>query len=100
MTREERVDSLIAYLKKENPSYDTLQEPYDYDGKRRLLRSLMNVRFPMGISEEYLVMQDELLRKEAEEKGIVELSDIPAIGEIYPCTTIKNISEVKSLFPL
>ena len=47
MTREERVDSLIAYLKKENPSYDTLQEPYDYDGKRRLLRSLMNVRFPM-----------------------------------------------------
>ena len=59
MTREERVDSLIAYLKKENPSYDTLQEPYDYDGKRRLLRSLMNVRFPMGISEEYLVMQDE-----------------------------------------
>lgn len=94
MTREERVDSLIAYLKKENPSYDTLQEPYDYDGKRRLLRSLMNVRFPMGISEEYLVMQDELLRKEAEEKGIVELSDIPAIGEIYPCTTIKNIDKM------
>lgn len=94
MTREERVDSLIAYLKKENPSYDTLQEPYDYDGKRRLLRSLMNVRFPMGISEEYLVIQDELLRKEAEEKGIVELSDIPAIGEIYPCTTIKNIEKM------
>ena len=29
MTREERVDSLIAYLKKENSGYDTLQEPYD-----------------------------------------------------------------------
>ena len=24
MTREERVDSLIAYLKKENPSYDNI----------------------------------------------------------------------------
>lgn len=47
MTREERVDCLIAYLKKENSGYDTLQEPYDYEGKRRLLRSLMNVRFPM-----------------------------------------------------
>ena len=70
MTREERVDCLIAYLKKENSGYDTLQEPYDYEGKRRLLRSLMNVRFPMEISEEYVVMQDALLREEAEEKEI------------------------------
>ena len=94
MTREERVDCLIAYLKKENSSYDTLQEPYDYDGKRRLLRSLMNVRFPMGISEEYLVMQDELLGEEAAEKGIVKLEDISPIGEIYPCTTIKNVDKM------
>lgn len=89
MTREERVDCLIANLKKENSGYDTLQEPYDYEGKRRLLRILMNVRFPMEISEEYVVMQDALLREEAEEKGIVELEDISPIGELYPCTTIK-----------
>ena len=57
MTREEKVDSLIAYLKKENPGYDSLQEPYDYEGKRRLLRSLMNVRFPMEIAEDYLKIQ-------------------------------------------
>lgn len=94
MTREERVDSLITYLKNENPSYNTLQEPYDYEGKRKLLRSLMNVRFPMGMSEKYLVMQDELLKEEAEEKGIAELSDIPTIGEIYPCTMIKNIDKM------
>ena len=94
MTREERVDCLIAYLKKENSGYDTLQEPYDYEGKRRLLRSLMNVRFPMEISEEYVVMQDALLREEAEEKGVVGLEDIPAIAEIYPCTTIKNIEKM------
>lgn len=94
MTREERVDCLIAYLKKENSGYDTLQEPYDYEGKRRLLRSLMNVRFPMEISEEYVVMQDALLREEAEEKGIVELEDISPIGELYPCTTIKNVEQM------
>lgn len=94
MTREERVDCLIAYLKKENSGYDTLQEPYDYEGKRRLLRSLMNVRFPMEISEEYVVMQDALLREEAEEKGIVELKDISPIGELYPCTTIKNVEKM------
>lgn len=94
MTREERVDCLIAYLKKENSGYDTLQEPYDYEGKRRLLRSLMNVRFPMEISEEYVVMQDALLREEAEEKGIVELEDISPIGELYLCTTIKNVEKM------
>lgn len=94
MTREERVDCLIAYLKKENSGYYTLQEPYDYEGKRRLLRSLMNVRFPMEISEEYVVMQDALLREEAEEKGIVELEDISPIGELYPCTTIKNVEKM------
>lgn len=94
MTREERVDCLIAYLKKENSGYDTLQEPYDYEGKRRLLRSLMNVRFPMEISEKYVVMQDALLREEAEEKGIVELEDISPIGELYPCTTIKNVEKM------
>ena len=94
MTREERVDCLIAYLKKENSGYDTLQEPYDYEGKRRLLRSLMNVRFPMEISEEYVVMQDALLREEAEEKGIVELEDISPIGELYPCTTINNVEKM------
>lgn len=94
MTREERVDCLIAYLKKENSGYDTLQEPYDYEEKRRLLRSLMNVRFPMEISEEYVVMQDALLREEAEEKGIVELEDISPIRELYPCTTIKNVEKM------
>ena len=94
MTREERVDCLIAYLKKENSGYDTLQEPCDYEGKRRLLRSLMNVRFPMEISEEYVVMQDALLREEAEEKGIVEPEDISPIGELYPCTTIKNVEKM------
>lgn len=85
---------LNRIFEKENSGYDTLQEPYDYEGKRRLLRSLMNVRFPMEISEEYVVMQDALLREEAEEKGIVELEDISPIGELYPCTTIKNVEKM------
>ena len=46
MTKEEKVSRLIQYLKNENRSYDTLAEPVDSVGKRRLLRSLMNVRFP------------------------------------------------------
>ncbi|MGN1166517.1 MAG: protein-ADP-ribose hydrolase [Lachnospiraceae bacterium] len=90
MTREERVGRLIDYLKNENEGYASLQEPVDYYGKRRLLRSLMNVRWPGAISEEYLRGQDELLKEELGEKGIVTLNDIPSAAEVYPCAAIKN----------
>lgn len=90
MTREERVGKLIDYLKNENEGYASLQEPADYYGKRRLLRSLMNVRWPGAVSEEYLRGQDELLKEELGEKGIVSLNDIPLAAEVYPCTAIKN----------
>ncbi|MGN1266751.1 MAG: protein-ADP-ribose hydrolase [Dorea sp.] len=94
MTREERVESLINYLKKEDAGYASIQEPVNYSEKRRLLRSLMNVRWPGWAADEYVRMQDELLKEEAEEKGIVELTDIPAIAEIYPCTEIKNCDKI------
>lgn len=94
MTREERVSSLIEYLKNENEGYAALQEPVDYNEKRRLLRSLMNVRWPGEASERYIKEQDELLRAEAEEKGSVSLEDIPAVSEIYRCTGIKNADRI------
>ncbi len=90
MTREERVDSLVAYLKKENEGYAAIQSPVDYGGKRRLLRSLMNVRFPGEASGQYRKMQDELLQEELQEKGIVECENLPAAGDVYPCREIKN----------
>ena len=90
MTREERVDGLIAYLKKENLDYRALKEPVDYQGKRRLLRSLMNVRFPGDAPKGYLELERELLQDELEEKGIVTVEDIPVIGDIYACTEIRN----------
>lgn len=94
MTREERVGRLIDYLKNENEGYASLLEPVDYYGKRRLLRSLMNVRWPGAISEEYLRGQDELLKEELGEKGIVTLNDIPSAAEVYPCAAIKNADRI------
>lgn len=90
MTREERVNRLIDYLKKENDGYAALQEPFDYQGKRRLLRSLMNVRWPGEASGEYIALQDQLLGEELQEKGIVTLEEIPSAAEVYPCTAVKN----------
>ena len=64
MTREERVDRLVAYLKKENEGYAAIREPVNYDEKRSLLRSLMNVRFPGEAAGQYVQMQDKLLKEE------------------------------------
>lgn len=94
MTREERVSSLIQYLKKENDGYASLKEPIDYYEKRRLLRSLMNVRWPGGADEEYLKEQDALLKEELMEKGAVPVEEIPVAGDLYPCTGIKNADRI------
>lgn len=94
MTREERVTDLIYYLKNENEGYAAIQEPVDYNGKRRLLRSLMNVRWPGVASEEYLRAQDELLTEEAQEKGVVSLGEIPSVSELFPCAEIKNADRI------
>ena len=51
------------------------------EGKRRLLRSLMNIRMPGVLSDDALAVQDEYLTGRAEEKGIVRLSDIPVVRD-------------------
>jgi len=94
MIREERVDSLIRYLKNENDGYASIREPINYDEKRRLLSSLMNVRWPGEASEEFMTGQDEFLTEESEEKGIVDYEDIPVIGDIYTCIGIKNMDRI------
>lgn len=94
MTREERVGSLIHYLKHEREGYEAVREPVDEAGKRRLLRSLMNVRWPGEASEEFVKMQDELLTEELAEKGIVRLKDIPVIRRLYPCKEVRNADRI------
>ena len=54
MTREERVESLVDFLKHEKEGYKAVQEPVNYEGKRRLLRSLMNVRWPGRRQRDFL----------------------------------------------
>ena len=94
MTREQRVRSLINYLKKENDGYASIMEPVNYHEKRNLLRSLMNVRWPGEASPEYLKLQDELLKEELKKKGIVRLKDIPVVEDEYPCSGIKNADRI------
>lgn len=80
MTQNERLDYLVEAFKTDSVRYKDLAAPPDTAGKRQLLRSLMNIRMPKEMPEEVLKVQDEYLAGRAEEKGVVQLSDIPVIS--------------------
>ena len=79
MTQNQRLDYLVEEFKTDSVQYKDLETPKDTEGKRRILRSLMNIRMPKAFSYDVLAVQDEYLTGRAEEKGIVRLSDIPEI---------------------
>ena len=79
--QQERLDYLAEAFKADSDGYQDLQTPADAEGKRRLLRSLMNIRMPREISPNVLKIQDEYLAERAAEKGIVEMTGIPVIRD-------------------
>lgn len=79
ITQEQRLDYLVKEFKAESVEYKDLETPNDREGKKRLLRSLMNIRMPKDMDENIIKIQDEYLAARAEEKGVVSLSDIPAM---------------------
>ena len=81
MTQEQRLEYLVEAFKADSGEYKDLRTPADMDGKRRILRSLMNIRMPKTLPDAVQEAQDEYLAARAEEKGIVRLSDIPVIRD-------------------
>ena len=81
VTQEERLEYRVEEFKADSGEYRTLQTPADEEGKRQVLRSLMNIRMPRGMSSDVLDVQDAYLQERAAEKGVVELSDIPALQD-------------------
>lgn len=81
MTQNERLDYLVEEFKKDSVQYKDLDTPSDTNGKRRILRSLMNIRMPKMISPVVLKVQDEYLKERIRENGIVTLEDIPTIAD-------------------
>jgi O-acetyl-ADP-ribose deacetylase (regulator of RNase III) len=79
MTQEQRLDTLVEAFKADSVQYKDLQTPTDTEGKRRILRSLMNIRMPKKLDDSVLAVQDEYLRERISENGIVTLSEIPMI---------------------
>ncbi len=84
MTQQARREFLIRYLMDETPAYRTVRVPDEAAGQRRLLRSLMNVRPPRPIGEDFLAVQDAYLREENRARGVTDISTLtPAEDGIY-----------------
>ena len=81
ITQDQRLDFLVEEFKTDSDEYKELQTPADTDGKRRILRSLMNIRMPRRMDESVLRVQDDYLKERIRENGIVEISDIPVIRD-------------------
>jgi O-acetyl-ADP-ribose deacetylase (regulator of RNase III) len=70
------LDFILNCLIEEQPELGQLFIPPDLSGKRRLMRSLLNRRLPIPVSENLLKAQDRELQKQLLEKGIVELDKV------------------------
>ena len=81
--QSERLDFLLDALKEDSIQYKNLQVGNSETEKRNAVRSLMNVRMPRSISDDFLEVQDIFLQEEAKEKGIVTLAEIPTVKDAY-----------------
>ena len=76
MTQDERRVYLIEYLLNEQKKIRAIGIPETADEQRRLLRSLMNVRMPDPIGEDFLKIQDEYLQERNRERRITDASEL------------------------
>ena len=80
-TQDQRLDYLVEAFKADSVQYRDLPTPADAEGKRRILRSLMNIRMPERMDEAILAVQNEYLRERIRENGIVAPADIPEVRD-------------------
>lgn len=73
MTKEKQLDFLIQRL------YPTAELPITIDEKFRIFRSLVNVREPSPIDDDFLEVQDKLLQSLIAEKGITNVDELKPI---------------------
>ncbi len=79
MDQQQRLDFLLERFKADSGTYASLRTPDSEDGKRQLLRGLMNIRPPRAMADEVLQIQDQYLQGRLLERGVVTLKDIPEV---------------------
>ena len=72
--RMQNLDKMCCMLMKDiGESYAI---PADLKGKQQMLRGLMNLRYPIAMSADFLTLQDKELQMQRKEKGEVSVGDI------------------------
>ena len=98
MSNNEIVDNLLDYLIKEDKRYGSIYIPNDYQGKRNLLRGVLNMRLPKPVSENIINLENELLQNELKEKTITNVNNIKLkdkhIGIWFGDITTLNIDAI------
>ena len=72
----EKLDFLIGYLLNENKNIKIERIPQNITEKKKLYRSLCNIREAKPISEEYLQKENEYLQEELKKKYITKVQSI------------------------
>ena len=81
MTQTERRIFLIQALLAEQPQYQSITVPKTAEEQKVLLRSLLNVRPPKPIGDDFLAVQDAYLQAEIAAKGITDIADLSPIKD-------------------
>ena len=81
MNQDERRQDLILALVQEQPQYRNISIPKSENEQKTLLRSLMNIRLPKKMNDEFLTIQDEYLTLENENKGVVTLDNLKEVQQ-------------------
>ncbi len=77
----EKLDYLINYLLTERN--ETLEiDNLSYKDKKRIYRSLCNIRDAKPISEEYFKIENKYLQEELNKKDITDVADIQPAKEL------------------
>lgn len=79
MTHDQRLNVLLHCLLAERKEYEDIPMPDSLPEKRRLLRSLMNVRPPIPAREDFLRMQDAYLKECLAERGVTRLKELTPV---------------------
>ena len=79
MNQQQRREFLIRELLQENPAFRRQPIPSDETRQKMLLRTLMNLRRPGPVSQQFLEVQDAYLQKELASKGITRLADLSPV---------------------
>ena len=81
MTQTERRIFLIQALLAEQPQYQSITVPKTAEEQKVLLRSLLNVRPPKPIGDDFLAVQDAYLQAEIAAKGITDIADLSPVKD-------------------